>query len=187
AGDVIPEVVSFVPEQRPASAQPFVMPTSCPICDSAIIKLEDEAIARCSGGWIKCAAQRKGGLQHFVSRRAMDVDGLGDQLIEQLVDKQIITTAADFYKLGIVKLSALDRMADKSAQNVVAALEKSKQTTFARFIYALGIRHVGEATAKELASHFSSMDEVMQATEEKLQEVADIGPVVAKSLLVFFA
>ncbi len=187
AGDVIPEVVAFVPEQRPATAKPFAMPTACPVCGSAIIKLEDEAIARCSGGWIKCAAQRKGGLQHFVSRRAMDVEGLGDQLIEQLVDKHIITTAADFYKLGILKLAELDRMADKSAQNVVAALEKSKQTTFARFIYALGIRHVGEATAKELASHFPTMDALMQASEEKLLEVADIGPVVAKSILNFFA
>ncbi|MQR00035.1 NAD-dependent DNA ligase LigA [Glaciimonas soli] len=187
AGDVIPEVVAFVPEQRPATAKPFVMPAACPVCGSAIIKLEDEAIARCSGGWVKCAAQRKGGLQHFVSRRAMDVEGLGDQLIEQLVDKHIITTAADFYKLGILKLAELDRMADKSAQNVVAALEKSKQTTFARFIYALGIRHVGEATAKELAGHFPSMDALMQASEEKLLEVADIGPVVAKSILNFFA
>ncbi|SFC41102.1 NAD-dependent DNA ligase LigA [Collimonas sp. OK412] len=187
AGDVIPEVVSFVPELRPADAQPFVMPSECPICGSAIVKLEDEAIARCSGGWVKCAAQRKGGLQHFASRRAMDIEGLGDQLIEQLVDRDIIHTAADLYKLGLVKLAALDRMADKSAQNVMSALEKSKSTTLGRFVYALGIRHVGEATAKELAAHFGNIDGLMQASEEQLMEVADIGPVVARSLLAFFA
>ncbi|PUA19399.1 NAD-dependent DNA ligase LigA [Glaciimonas sp. PCH181] len=187
AGDVIPEVVSYVAERRSATAQPFVMPTLCPICGSEIVRLEDEAIARCSGGWVKCPAQRKGGLQHFASRRAMDVEGLGDQLIDQLVDRGIITTAADLYKLGIVKLAALDRMADKSAQNVVAALEKSKSTTLGRFIYALGIRHVGEATAKELASHFGDIDAVIQASEEQLLEVADIGPVVAKSILAFFS
>jgi len=187
AGDVIPEVVSFVPELRPADAQPFVMPSECPICGSAIVKLEDEAIARCSGGWVKCAAQRKGGLQHFASRRAMDIEGLGDQLIEQLVDRDIIHTAADLYKLGLVKLAALDRMADKSAQNVMFALEKSKSTTLGRFIYALGIRHVGEATAKELAAHFGNIDGLLQASEEQLLEVADIGPVVARSLLAFFA
>ncbi|MGS0742772.1 NAD-dependent DNA ligase LigA [Glaciimonas sp. GG7] len=187
AGDVIPEVVAFVPERRPTTAQPFVMPTACPICGSEIIRLEDEAIARCSGGWVKCPAQRKGGLQHFVSRRAMDVEGLGEQLIDQLVDLRMITTAADLYKLGVLKLAALERMADKSAQNVVAALEKSKSTTLARFIYALGIRHVGEATAKELASHFGNIDAVMQAAEEQLLEVADIGPVVAKSILLFFS
>jgi DNA ligase (NAD+) len=187
AGDVIPEVVSFVPELRPADAQAFVMPSACPICGSEIVKLEDEAIARCSGGWVKCAAQRKGGLQHFASRRAMDIEGLGDQLIEQMVDRNIITTAADLYKLGLVKLAALDRMADKSAQNVLSALEKSKSTTLGRFIYALGIRHVGEATAKELATHFGSIDGLLQASEEQLLEVADIGPVVARSLLAFFA
>ncbi|WP_211464541.1 NAD-dependent DNA ligase LigA [Collimonas silvisoli] len=187
AGDVIPEVVSFVPELRPVNAQAFVMPTACPICGSLIVKLEDEAIARCSGGWVKCAAQRKGGLQHFASRRAMDIEGLGDQLIEQLVDRHIIYTAADLYKLGLVKLAALERMADKSAQNVLSALEKSKSTTLGRFIYALGIRHVGEATAKELATHFGSIDGLLQASEEQLLEVADIGPVVARSLLDFFA
>ncbi|AIY42627.1 DNA ligase [Collimonas arenae] len=187
AGDVIPEVVSFVPDLRPANAQAFVMPSACPICGSTIVKLEDEAIARCSGGWVKCAAQRKGGLQHFASRRAMDIEGLGDQLIEQMVDRNIITTAADLYKLGLLKLAELDRMADKSAQNVLSALEKSKSTTLGRFIYALGIRHVGEATAKELATHFGSIDGVMQASEEQLLGVADIGPVVARSLLVFFA
>jgi DNA ligase (NAD+) len=185
AGDVIPEVIAYVPEQRPADARPFVMPTECPVCGSPIVRLEDESIARCSGGWVKCAAQRKGGLQHFASRRAMDIEGLGDQLIEQLVDKHVITTAADLYKLGLTALAELDRMADKSAQNVLAALEKSKSTTLARFIYALGIRHTGEATAKELARHFGGMDALLEATEEQLQDVADIGPVVARSLREF--
>lgn len=187
AGDVIPEVVAYVPEKRPADAQPFVMPTTCPVCNSPIVKPEDEAIARCSGGWVKCAAQRKGGLLHFVSRRAMDVEGLGDQLVEQLVDKHIITTAADLYKLGFRALAELDRMADKSAQNVLAALEKSKSTTLARFIYALGIRHVGEATAKELARHFGNLEALLQASEEQLLEVADIGPVVAQSIRSFLS
>ena len=187
AGDVIPEVVAYVPESRPADARPFVMPTQCPICGSPIVRLEEEAIARCSGGWVKCSAQRKGGLQHFASRRAMDIEGLGDQLIEQLVDKNVITTAADLYRLGLTALAELDRMAEKSAQNVLDALEKSKSTTLGRFIYALGIRHVGEATAKELARHFGNMDAVLAATEEQLLEVADVGPVVARSILSFFA
>ncbi|MBS0307987.1 MAG: NAD-dependent DNA ligase LigA [Proteobacteria bacterium] len=187
AGDVIPEIVAVVPERRPTDAQPFVMPVLCPICGSPIVRAEDEAVARCSGGYIKCAAQRKGGLQHFVSRRAMDIEGMGEQLIDQLVDKNIVTTAADLYRLGLTALAELDRMADKSAQNVLSALEKSKATTLARFIYALGIRHVGEATAKELARHFGKLDVLMDASVEDLMEVADIGPVVALSVRQFFA
>ncbi len=187
AGDVIPEVVRIVPELRPDNAREFVMPRTCPICGSEIIRLEDEAIARCSGGWIKCPAQRKGGLLHFVSRRAMDIEGLGEQLVDQLVEKQVITTAADLYKLGLTSLAALDRMADKSAQNVVNALVQSKSTTLQRFIYALGIRHVGESTAKELAAHFGRLDALLDASEEQLLEVDDIGPVVARSILQFFA
>jgi DNA ligase (NAD+) len=187
AGDVIPEVVSHVPELRPADARKFVMPSACPVCGSPIVRLEEEAVARCSGGWVKCPAQRKGGLLHFVSRRAMDIEGLGEQLVEQLVDKHVITTAADLYKLGLTSLSELDRMAEKSAQNVLKALEKSKSTTLARFIYALGIRHVGEATAKELATHFGNLDAVLQASEEQLLEVADIGPVVARSIRAFLS
>ncbi|MBC7414424.1 MAG: NAD-dependent DNA ligase LigA [Herminiimonas sp.] len=185
AGDVIPEVVAFVPEQRPPDAREFVMPKACPVCGSPIVRGEDEAVARCSGGWVKCAAQRKGGLLHFVSRRAMDVEGLGDQLVEQLVDRNVVTTAADLYKLGFVALAELDRMANKSAHNVLQALEKSKTTTLARFIYALGIRHVGEATAKELARHFGTLDGLLEATEEKLLQVDDVGPVVASSILQF--
>lgn len=187
AGDVIPEVVSFIPEFREESVREFVMPTCCPICESPIIRLEDEAVARCSGGWVKCTAQRKGGLLHFVSRKAMDIEGLGDQLIEQLVDRNVVNTAADLYRLGFAGLSELDRMAEKSAQNILRALEKSKSTTLARFIYALGIRHVGEATAKELARHFGNLDGLLEATEAALLEVADVGPVVAESILLFFS
>ena len=187
AGDVIPEVVANVPERRPATAREFVMPVACPVCGSSIVRAEDEAVARCSGGWIKCAAQRKGGLLHFVSRRAMDIEGLGEQLVEQLVDKEIVITPADFYHLEVTVLAALDRMAKKSAQNVIDALEKSKSTTLARFIYALGIRHVGESTAKELARHFGNLDALMAANEEQILAVNDIGPVVATMLLQFFA
>ncbi len=187
AGDVIPEVVASVPTQRPVNARRFSMPTVCPHCGSAIIKLEDEAIARCSGGWITCPAQRKGGLWHFASRKAMCIDGLGEQLLDQMVDKQLIVTAADLYKLGLVNLAALDRMADKSATNIVAAIAASKKTTLARFIYALGIRHVGETTAKDLARFFGDIHPLMEATEEQLLQVDEVGPVVAKSLLAFFA
>nr|WP_232429501.1 NAD-dependent DNA ligase LigA [Noviherbaspirillum autotrophicum] len=187
AGDVIPEVVAYVPELRAADAREFRMPAQCPVCGSPIVRLEEEAIARCSGGWIKCAAQRKGGLLHFVSRRAMDIEGFGEQLIDQLVDKHVVTTAADLYRLGLSALVELDRMADKSAQNVLNALEKSKSTTLARFIYALGIRHVGEATAKELANHFGNLDALLNASEEQLLEVADIGPVVARSITTFLS
>lgn len=187
AGDVIPEVVSVVTEMRSAEVHQFVMPSHCPVCGSAIVRLPDETIARCSGGWLKCAAQRKGGLQHFVSRRALDIEGLGDQLIDQLVDRNVVHTPADLYKLGFVALAELDRMADKSANNILVALEKSKSTTLARFIYGLGIRHVGEATAKELARHFGELDVLMAASEQQLLEVADIGPVVAQSMREFFA
>ncbi|HEX2531480.1 MAG TPA: NAD-dependent DNA ligase LigA [Burkholderiaceae bacterium] len=186
AGDVIPEVVAYVPEMRPVHTRKFTMPAVCPVCGSPIVRPEDEAVARCSGGWNKCAAQRKGGLLHFVSRRAMDIEGLGDQLIEQLVDKQMIHTAADLYKLDLTLLVALDRMGEKSARNVLNALEKSKSTTLSRFIYALGIRHVGEATAQELARHFGNLDAVIHASVEQLLEVADIGPVVARSIRMFF-
>jgi DNA ligase (NAD+) len=189
AGDVIPEVVAYVPEKRPADAREFVMPVSCPVCGSPIVRLEDEAVARCSGGWTHCSAQKKGGLMHFVSRRAIDVEGLGDQLIEQLVDKGMIDTAADLYLLDQDKLCALDRMATKSAQNVLAALEKSKDTTLARFIFGLGIRNVGESTAKALAQHFGNLDALLHAASFEgglqLLEVADVGPVVARSIAEF--
>ena len=187
AGDVIPEVVANVPERRPADAREFVMPVACPVCGSPIVRPEEEAVARCSGGWIQCAAQRKGGLLHFVSRRAMDIEGLGEQLVDQLVERGLVTTPADFYKLGLVTLAELDRMAQKSAQNVLDALQTSKATTLARFIYALGIRHVGESTAKSLASHFGTLDALLAASEAQMLEVDDIGPVVARSILGFLA
>jgi DNA ligase (NAD+) len=189
AGDVIPEVVSYVPERRPATAREFIMPTNCPVCGSPIVRQEDEAVARCSGGWTHCPAQKKGGLMHFVSRRAIDVEGLGDQLIEQLVDKGLVHTAADLYTLDQDKLAGLERMAAKSANNVVAALDKSRDTTFGRFIYALGIRNVGESTAKALAQHFGSLDALLHAAtwEDGLQllDVPDIGPIVARSIRDF--
>lgn len=186
AGDVIPEVVAVVTERRPADARAFVMPTACPVCGSHIEKLEDEAIARCTGGLI-CAAQRKQSLLHFAQRRAMDIEGLGDRLVEQLVDQGIVRTPADLYKLGVAKLAALERMADKSAANLVAAIDKSRATTMNRFIFALGIRHVGEATAKDLARHFGKLDALMAADEAALLEVNDVGPVVAQSIANFLA
>ncbi len=166
AGDVIPEVVSFVEALRPLDAREFIMPRACPVCGSLIVKGDDEVIARCSGGWTHCAAQKKGGLMHFVSRRALDVEGLGDQLIEQLVDKGVIHTAADLYCLDADALANLDRMGVKSAQNVIDALQKSKRTTLARLIYGLGIRHVGESTAKALARHFGSLAALQQAATQ---------------------
>jgi DNA ligase (NAD+) len=184
-------VVSFVAERRPDDAREFVMPANCPVCGSPIVRLEDEAVARCSGGWTHCSAQKKGGLMHFVSRRAIDVEGLGDQLIEQLVDKDVIHTAADLYTLDLPRLTALDRMAARSAQNVLDALAKSKDTTLARFIYALGIRNVGESTAKALAQHFGNLDALLHAAlwegGIQLLEVADVGPVVARSISEFLS
>jgi DNA ligase (NAD+) len=185
AGDVIPEVVRVVPERRPNDARPFVMPDACPICGSAVVRLPDEAAARCSGGLV-CPAQRKQALLHFASRRAMDVEGLGEKLVDQLVDQGIVKTPADLYKLGVAALAALERMAEKSAQNVVSAIEHSRRTTLARFIYALGIRNVGEATAADLARHFGALDLLMSASEEELQQVPDVGPVVALSIRRFF-
>ncbi|MDQ1812273.1 NAD-dependent DNA ligase LigA [Massilia sp. CCM 9210] len=189
AGDVIPEVVSFVADRRPLDVREFVMPANCPVCGSPIVRMDDEAVARCSGGWTHCSAQKKGGLMHFVSRRALDVEGLGDQLIEQLVDKGLIHNAADLYTLDKDKLAGLDRMAAKSAQNVVDALEKSRDTTMARFIYGLGIRNVGESTAKALAQHFGNLEALLHAASFEgglqLLEVPDIGPIVARSISEF--
>jgi DNA ligase (NAD+) len=189
AGDVIPEVVAVVPEQRPILAPEFVMPRSCPVCGSAVEKPEDEAIARCSGG-LFCPAQRKQALLHFASRRAMDIEGLGEKLVEQVVDNAIVKTPADLYKLGLLALASLERMAEKSAANLLAAIEKSRTTTLARFIYALGIRNVGEATAKDLARHFGGLDALMAAAAgdgARLQQVQDVGPIVAASIARFFA
>lgn len=187
AGDVIPEVVAHVPELRPEGAAEFVMPVACPVCGSPIEKPADEAVARCSGGWTRCAAQRKEGLKHFASRKAMDIDGLGEQLIEQLVDRGLVATAADLYRLDQSTWSSLDRMANRSAQNIMAALDKSKTTTLARFLYSLGIRHVGESTARVLADHFGALGRLMKATLEELMAVPDVGPVVAGSVKQFFS
>ena len=192
AGDVIPEVVSVVLDQRPmkAGGEPlhaaFELPKVCPVCGSAVERPEDEAIARCSGG-LFCPAQRKQALLHFAGRRALDIEGLGDKLVEQLVDNAIVRTPADLYKLGLVKLINLERMAEKSALNILAAVEKSKHTTLARFIFALGIRNVGETTAKDLARHFGKLDALMAADVDGLQQVPDVGPVVAASIARFFA
>ena len=189
AGDVIPEVVGVAPE---SSAKPdaergavFSMPHQCPVCGSAALREEGEADYRCTGG-LFCGAQRKEAILHFASRRAMDIEGLGDKLIEQLVDTQLIRTLPDLYKLGFVTLAGLDRMADKSAMNLIAALEAGKSTTLARFLFGLGIRHVGESTAANLARHFGRFAAIMDATYGQLLEVDDVGPVVATSLRTFF-
>jgi len=186
AGDVIPEVVAVVPERRPIFTAEFVMPKECPVCGSAVEKPEDEAIARCSGG-LFCPAQQKQALLHFASRRAMDIEGLGDKLVDQLVDNALIKTPADLYTLDGLALAALPRMAEKSAANLLAAIDKSRQTTLARFIFALGIRNVGEATAKDLARYFGGLAALMAADVEGLQQVPDVGPVVAASIIRFFA
>ncbi len=186
AGDVIPEVVSVLPDKRVAGAPEFTMPTHCPVCGSDVVREEGEADHRCTGG-LFCPAQRKQALLHFASRRAMDIEGLGDKLVEQLVDGNVVRTLPDVYRMGFVALAALDRMAEKSAQNLIAALDKSKQTTLARFLYALGIRHVGESTAKDLARHFGKLDAVMAASADQLLQVPDVGPVVADSIHTFFA
>ena len=185
AGDVIPEVVGVLPDKRPEGTTPFTMPHVCPVCGSAAVREEGEADYRCTGG-LFCGAQRKQAILHFAQRRAVEVEGLGDKLVEQLVDSGVVKTLPDLYRLGLSALAALDRMADKSAQNLLAALEASKQTTLPRFLFGLGIRHVGEATAKELARHFGALDRIMDASEEDLLQVADVGPIVANSLRTFF-
>ncbi|HQX59567.1 MAG: NAD-dependent DNA ligase LigA [Rhodoferax sp.] len=186
AGDVIPEVVSVLLDKRSGDPPPFTMPRICPVCGSAAVREEGEADYRCTGG-LFCAAQRKQAILHFAQRRAVEVEGLGEKLVDQLVDAQVVRTLPDLYRLGLAALAGLDRMADKSARNILEALEKSKQTTLQRFLFGLGIRHVGEATAKELARHFGSLDAVMDASEAQLLEVADVGPIVAQSLRTFFA
>ncbi|CAN7271090.1 NAD-dependent DNA ligase LigA [Polaromonas sp. LjRoot131] len=185
AGDVIPEVVSVLLEKRVQDAPQFSMPRKCPVCGSDAVREEGEADYRCTGG-LFCGAQRKEAILHYAHRRAVEVEGLGDKLVEQLVDANIIRTLPDLYKLGLTALAELDRMAEKSANNLLEALEKSKQTTLPRFLFGLGIRHVGEATAKELARHFGKLDAIMDATEEQLLEVSDVGPIVAQSIRTFF-
>ena len=185
AGDVIPEVVSVLLEKRQNGAPIFTMPHVCPVCDSVALREEGEADYRCTGG-LFCSAQRKQAILHFAQKRAVEVDGLGEKLVDQLVDAGIVRTLPDLYKLGFSALSELDRMAEKSAKNILVALQNSKQTTLPRFLYGLGIRHVGEATAKALAKHFGKLDAIMDATLEQLTQVADVGPIVALSLRTFF-
>jgi len=185
AGDVIPEVVSVIAEKRLYEAQIFTMPTTCPVCGSAAVREEDEADHRCSGG-LFCSAQRKQAILHFAHRRAVEIEDLGDKLVEQLVDAGVVHTLPDLYRLGFTALASLDRIAEKSANNVLASIEKSKQTTLPRFLFGLGIRHVGEATAKELVRHFGKLDAIMDATLDQLLQVPDVGPVVAQSLRTFF-
>lgn len=185
AGDVIPEVARVVRERRPLDAREFVMPKVCPVCGSHVVRQADEAVWRCSGG-LFCPAQRKQALLHFASRRAMNIDGLGDKLVEQLVDAGLVHTPADLYKLGVSDIANLERMGEKSALNLLDAIEHSKHTTLARFIFALGIRNVGEATAKDMAQHFGALDNLLAADAGRLQQVRDVGPVVAQSMVDFF-
>lgn len=185
AGDVIPEVVGVVPQRRPANARVVSLPRHCPVCGSDVERTPGTAIARCTGG-LYCAAQRKESLLHFASRRAMDIDGLGDKLVDQLVDAGLVQSAADLYGLTAEQLAGLERMGEKSATNLVAALRASKETTLGRFLYALGIREVGEATALALAQHFGSLERLMEANLEQIEEVPDVGPVVAGHVRSFF-
>ena len=185
AGDVIPQIIGVLHERRPDNAKPIIFPTNCPVCDSQIIRIEGEAVARCTGG-LFCAAQRKEALKHFVSRKAMDIDGVGGKLIEQLVDRELIHTPADLFKLDLTMLTRLERMGAKSAENALNSLEKAKSTTLARFIFALGIRDVGEATALNLANHFKTLDALKAADLEQLQQVPDVGEVVANRIFVFW-
>lgn len=186
AGDVIPEVVAVIKEKRHSDHPLFSMPTHCPICGSSVLRLPEEAVARCTGG-LYCPAQRKQALLHFASRRALDIEGLGEKLVEQLVDNDVLRTPADIYRLSVETLAGLERMAEKSASNAHQAIDKSKHTSLARFIYALGIRHVGETTAKDLAQHFGELDKLLNATEDELLQVKDVGPVLAASIRQFFA
>ena len=185
AGDVIPEVVGVLPERRPPGAAVFTMPAVCPVCGCAAVREPGEADTRCTGG-LYCSAQRKQAILHFAQRRAVEIEGLGDKLVDQLVDGGLINTLPDLYRLGLSALASLERMAEKSGQNILEALETSKRTTLPRFLFGLGIRHVGEATAKALARHFGSLDAVMTATQDQLLQVPDIGPVVAQSIRTFF-
>ena len=185
AGDVIPQIIGVLHDRRPADARPIIFPKTCPVCDSAIVRIEGEAVARCTGG-LFCAAQRKEALKHFVSRKAMDIDGVGGKLIEQLVDRELVHTPADLFKLDLTTLTRLERMGAKSAENALASLEKAKNTTLARFIFALGIREVGEATALNLANHFKTLEALQNADLEALQQVPDVGEVVANRILAFW-
>ncbi len=186
AGDVIPEIIGVHVDARPANTEPWQMPEACPVCGSEVLRLEDEADYRCVGGLV-CPAQRMGAILHFASRRAMDIDGLGEKIVEQLVRRDLVTTPADLFRLDHATVAGLERMGDKSADNLLAAIDASRETTLPRFLYALGIQNVGEVTAQRLAAHFGDLEPVMEADEEALTEVPDVGPVVARSIAHFFA
>ncbi|QYK02728.1 NAD-dependent DNA ligase LigA [Shewanella psychrotolerans] len=186
AGDVIPQIVAVVAEKRPNDARPIRFPTACPVCGSDVERIEGEAVARCSGG-LFCEAQRKEAIKHFASRKALNIDGMGDKVVEQMIDKELIESPADLFKVTASALTMLDRMGLKSANNLVAAIEDAKQTTFARFLYSLGIREVGEATAANLANHFKTLDKMIQADAEEFIKVDDVGVIVAQHLVHFFA
>jgi DNA ligase (NAD+) len=185
AGDVIPEIVRVLPERRPAGARSPQLPAKCPVCGSDVVKPEGEAVARCTGG-LYCPAQRKEAVLHFASRRAMDIEGLGEKLVDQLVDRGLLHDPADLYTLTQEQLAGLERMAEKSASNLLSALESSRETTLPRFLYSLGIRDVGEATAKALALQFGSLEALASASEDELQRTPDVGPVVAANVAAFF-
>ncbi|MCM2679317.1 NAD-dependent DNA ligase LigA [Echinimonas agarilytica] len=186
AGDVIPQIVSVVLEQRPEDGAEIEFPSSCPVCDSAVVRLEGEAVLRCTGGLV-CAAQRKEAIKHFCSRKAFDIDGMGDKIVEQLVDREFIQNPSDLFKVSKIQLRSLERMGDKSAEKLLVSLDKAKQTTLPRFLYSLGIREVGEATALNLAMHFLTLDAVMAANHEELVAVPDVGEIVASRIVSFFA
>lgn len=186
AGDVIPEITAVVTEKRPEGAEPWAMPAECPVCGSEVLRLDDEAVHRCMGG-LYCPAQREGALLHFASRKALDIDGLGEKVVSQLVERGMVRSPADLFTLEHCQLAGLERMGDKSADNLVAALDKARRTTLPRFLYALGIQHVGEVTARRLAEHFGSLEAIMNADESALAETPDVGPVVAQAIAHFFA
>ena len=186
AGDVIPQITSVLESRRPEKSQPIVFPQQCPVCQSPIVQIANEVVKRCSGGLV-CQAQLKEAIKHFASRKAMDITGLGDKLVEQLIDKQIVNSVLDLYLLTHEQIATLERMGNKSATNVLAAIKQSKQTTLARFIYSIGIREVGETTAKNLAQHFGYFDRLMEADIEQLLMVNDVGPIVAEFIVDFFA
>lgn len=186
AGDVIPQIVAVVAERRPENAQEILFPDNCPVCGSLVERIEGEAVARCSGG-LFCEAQRREAIKHFASRKAMYIDGMGDKVVEQLIDKELVASPADLFKLNVSKLTMLERMGTKSATNLVAAIEEAKTTTLPKFLYALGIREVGEATAANLAKHFLSLDAIKEADVDALMQVEDVGTVVAQHVAHFFA
>jgi DNA ligase (NAD+) len=186
AGDVIPQILSVIIDRRPKDSQKIVFPTSCPVCNSDVERLEGEVVARCTGG-LFCAAQRVESIKHFASRKALDIDGLGERLVELLVELELIKDVADIFTLQAQQISNLERMGEKSAENLISAIDKSKNTSFAKFLYGLGIREVGEATARSLALHYKTLDKLMQTSEQDLLSINDVGPVVADHILHFFS